>query len=604
MVVQSGLERRVRAILATNRARRPLGRRVGQTLLAMALAAAAAASMVSPFAPTIRGVLAAGPQEDTPPSRVRDEAPRAATPPAVAAAAKPEPIAKATKSLSPTMAQLFIADNDGSNMKPLEVLPEYGYQGSPKWSPDGKRIAFNVWKHGEDFKSGKIALVDADGGNPRVLIDGLMPSFSPRGDRLAFSRPGSDYGVWVMNTEGPAKDLLRIDESGWGTDWSPDDKLAYSIGTAGGANLAVFDLADKRRQLLFDEQQAPYKNLFWSMAWSPDGRRIAFKGLTTNGKYELGVVDARGEKLGLSHRFAGEVMASFAWSPDGSRVLFCTACPQRAYRSQMYLLDPDSDDPPQLLAGQDPRLHYVDVAWSADGKKIVASVMQPASEPQAERANISPEKLTARFVADFRGQRPDANARRLIESSDPRYASLEAEGLRIRLPAGDEKPDRAGISTKFEIRGDFELIAVFHSLTAHKPAEGWGAGLHLLLQSGSGPKDFILVERMLSGTGESVFATKHGHVDIDGQYQWKITHHPPNEVAAGKIKVVRKGATVYYLFAEYGTDEYDLFDEKVISDADIQLLKLEACAKDRQAGSELILDELEVRAEHLPGIVK
>jgi hypothetical protein len=340
------------------------------------------------------------------------------------------------------------------------------------------------------------------------------------------------------------------------------------------------------------------------MAWSPDGRRIAFKGLTTNGKYEVGIVDARGGKLGLNHRIEGEVMATFAWSPDGSRVLFCKACPQRAYRSQMYLLDLGSDDPPQLLAGQDPRLHYVDVAWSQDGKKILASAMQPASKAQAERANISPEMLKARFVANFRGQQPpDANVERLIANADPRYASLNTEGLHLHLPAGDEKPDRAGISTKFEIRGDFELIAVFHSLTAHKPAKGWGAGLHLLMQMGTGPKDFILVERMLSGAGESVFATKHGHVDLDGQYQWKITHHPPNEVAAGKIKVVRKGSVVYYMFAEYGTDEYNLFDEKVISDADIQLLKLEACAKDRQAGSELILDELEIRAEQLPGIV-
>jgi hypothetical protein len=230
--------------------------------------------------------------------------------------------------------------------------------------------------------------------------------------------------------------------------------------------------------------------------------------------------------------------------------------------------------------------------------------MQPLTRILAARADVSPEKLTARFVADFRGQRPDANARRLIESSDPRYVSLVDKGLRMHLPGGEKKPDRVGISTKFDIQGDFELIAVFHSLKVQQPARGWGAGFDLLLQLGSDPEDFILVERKLNGEGESVFATKHGHVDHNGKYHWKVTHCPPNEVAAGKIKVVRKGATVYYLFAEYGTDEYDLFDEKVISAEDARLLEFMACANDQQAGSEVILEALDLRAEELPRLVK
>ena len=93
-------------------------------------------------------------------------------------------------------------------------------------------------------------------------------------------------------------------------------------------------------------------------------------------------------------------------------------------------------------------------------------------------------------------------------------------------------------------------------------------------------------------------------MDADGQYQWKITHHPPNEVTAGNIKVVRKGAVVYYLFAEYGTDEYELFDEKVIGSEDVHLLKFVACANDRQAGSDVFLEKLEIRAEELPDLVK
>jgi Tol biopolymer transport system component len=172
----------------------------------------------------------------TQPAPARDVTPRAKSPPAAAVAAEPKsaakPAEKPAKRFSPTAVWLSVADSDGSGMKPLDILREYTFQGSPKWSPDGKRIAFNVWKDGESFNSGKIALVDADGGNPRILGDGLMPSFSPRGDRIVYSRPGTSYGVWVMSTEGPGKYLQRIDENGWGADWSPDGRLVYS--TAAG----------------------------------------------------------------------------------------------------------------------------------------------------------------------------------------------------------------------------------------------------------------------------------------------------------------------------------------------------------------------------------
>lgn len=540
-------------------------------------------------------------RDEAQPEHVRDNAPRAETSVPIALGPASEPAAEGQKRSAPAVARLYIASSDGSGMKPLEVLGEYAYHGSPRWSPDGKRIAFNVWKDGEDFTSGKIAVVDADGSNPRILGDGLMPSFSPRGDRICFSRPGTDYGVWVMNAAGPDRDLERIDENGWGADWSQDGRIVYATAAAGRANLIVFDPAAGSRQKLFDEQESPYKQIFWSMAWSPNCRRIVFKGLKTDDKYEVGIVDSRGEKIGLVHRIEEEVPATFAWNADGSRVLMCKVCPERARLIQMYLIDPDSDDPPRLVPKQNPLRNCVDVALSQDGNRIVVScLVQPLTLIRAARAAIPSEKLPARFVASFRDKPPDTNVRRLVETADARFSTPGDGGLRMRLPTGEEKPGQAGISAKFPIRGDFELIAVFHSLKVHKPGNGWGAGLDLLLQLGTDPKDFVLVERKLSGAGQSVFATKHGHVDAHGQYQWKITHHPPNEVTAGKIKVVRKGTVVYYLFAEYGTDDFHLLDEQVISAEDVHLLKFVACANDLQAGSDLVLERLEIRAEELP----
>ncbi len=60
----------------------------------------------------------------------------------------------------------------------------------PRWSPDGKRIAFL-----RGTRATKLWLMDADGGNQRALTDGSgsdrFPLWSPDGERIAFVRNGA-----------------------------------------------------------------------------------------------------------------------------------------------------------------------------------------------------------------------------------------------------------------------------------------------------------------------------------------------------------------------------------------------------------------------------
>jgi Tol biopolymer transport system component len=270
--------------------------------------------------------------------------------------------------------RLFIADSDGGNMKQLANLPEYQAQGSPAWSLDGKFIAFDAWKpqKGEDFSASQVIVVESDGGNPRVLGDGAMPCFSPEGHRIAFSGPKTG-GTWIMGSRGPDDELLQLDDRGWGTDWSRDGRIVYSIRLEGGANLVVYNFVEGRTVLLFDRQKTPYRQIYWNMAWSPDSKRIVFKGMNTEGKIEVGIVDARGEKFGFVRRHEGNTIpASFAWNPEKPRILFVEQTKDTQIY-QLFAVDPDTKDPPQLLPAQDSMRHYADIAYSPDGKKIVFS---------------------------------------------------------------------------------------------------------------------------------------------------------------------------------------------------------------------------------------
>lgn len=500
----------------------------------------------------------------------------------------------------PAISRLFIAQSDGSGMKQLFGMSDYEYHGSPRWSPDGKLLAFNVWNRGETDRNGQIAVMHADGGNARILVDGLMPSFSPDGKRIAFTRHQPHPGIWVVNVDGGKQELTQIDPTGWGADWSSGDKLAFPIMQDGQTNLAVYDMAKRQRELLWAADSCPYSRIFWGLAWSRDGKRIAFKGNTIAGQPELAIIDARGAKQGLNHRLQEDIQPGFAWNAEGE-ILFCKSCPERKGRSQVYALTADGNVPPQLLPGQDASRSFADVALSADGKQLaVMGLLQSPAQIRAVRADIAPERLTACFVANFRGKHQDLNALRLLAGTDARFLQPGEDGLRLNLPAGEKKPDQTGIVSDIRIRGDFELIAEFRSLNVEKPAEGWGAGFDLLMEMGQGPKDYILIERKVSGAGEHVLATKHANVGLDGRYKWNNQHAQPNDVVAGKLKVVRKKSMVYYLFANHDSEDYQLLDEKLISDADIQRLKFVVCAKDTPSGSDVILEQLSIRAESLP----
>jgi TolB protein len=274
--------------------------------------------------------------------------------------------------------RLFLTNVDGSEPKQLTVLPGFTSQGSPEWSRDGKLICFDVWKMGGSVATGQIAVVNADGTKPRIIGEGVMPSFSPGGKRIAFSR-ASVGGVWITSLDEPDQEPVQLDAAGWGTSWAPDGRIAFAISNGGGRNLAVVDLVDGTRELLFDAQTSPYRSIYWNMAWSPDSKRIVFKGITREGQVEVGVVDSRGEKFGHIRRPYSDVHESFTWSADGSRILVTKPCPERENLAQVYSFNPDKDEPLELLPKQDPQRASTTAASSPDGKQLVISCLMPVA---------------------------------------------------------------------------------------------------------------------------------------------------------------------------------------------------------------------------------
>jgi len=177
---------------------------------------------------------------------------------------------------------LKVAWPDGSHVRTLfrgEAID--GVHALPTWSPDGKWIAFNIWR-GENHV---LYVMRADGSHLRRLIDGTYPAWSPNGKLIAFERfkdRFSPYGIWVISPTG--KHARRITANGECQSWSPRGKriafLTDSSGLGPASRLVVMRADRHGRKVL-----APASDCYatgWAEpsppVWSRDGRSIYFVG--------------------------------------------------------------------------------------------------------------------------------------------------------------------------------------------------------------------------------------------------------------------------------------------------------------------------------------
>lgn len=105
---------------------------------------------------------------------------------------------------------VFESDRDGNDQDKVYAIDANGRHERrittsaandifPAWSPDGKLIAYCSVAN----RRAVIRLIRPDGQDDRVLVeDGCLPSWSPRGDRLAFERGRGEPGIYIVKVSG------------------------------------------------------------------------------------------------------------------------------------------------------------------------------------------------------------------------------------------------------------------------------------------------------------------------------------------------------------------------------------------------------------------
>jgi len=288
-----------------------------------------------------------------------------------------------------------------------QVLPPAATITNVAFSPDGNYIFFRKAENAiaSDFSLYRAPVL---GGTPKAIVQDVDSAFtfSPDGTRMAFIRANNPetgkYRLLETNLDGSNEKVLHIAPMGslarW-VAWSPDGKqIAYpevQPGTAlGGINL--FDLnSGKLQTLTFTDKS------IWEMAWSSagDGLFVIYqqKGPNYN-RRQIGYVALADGQLRSISRDTNSY-ATLSLSADGKTL----ATVQQKVASNFYVLpgegSPSADIRPSFSGGE----HIQFFNWTADGHLLTSDLtqlmrwdadgqnpIQLVSDPAANILSLSP----------------------------------------------------------------------------------------------------------------------------------------------------------------------------------------------------------------------
>jgi Tol biopolymer transport system component len=243
--------------------------------------------------------------------------------------------------------------------KATRLTSGMGFDGQPRYSPDGTTIVFVSDRSGYE----NLWLIDADGKNPRALTKDkdaqyISPAWSPDGKYLVVSRSktgilGSAYDMVLINKEGGTGMQLTGPGTGapasgppsplspppfnnyLGASVTPDNRYIYAAVKRGG--FKYDQMLDDRFQIgVYDRNTGKTYLRTTALgggmrpAVSPDGKWLAF-GSRLDNKTGLRLRNlSSGDEVLLARdiqrddsesRYTRDLMPGYAWTPDSKSVV-------------------------------------------------------------------------------------------------------------------------------------------------------------------------------------------------------------------------------------------------------------------------------------------
>ena len=251
---------------------------------------------------------------------------------------------------------------DGSDRRLVYADPNMNF-GSVDVSPDGKMVIFDSWPlTGFDPTTQQSFACNIDGSNFRAIAKGGMPKWSPDGRTIAFQ----DYttGVAVIDIDGTGKETVAMGRN------NPNWLSSYELAILQSArSIQILDLqTGQLRPATGANATSRY-----GYAISLNKSRLSYTTGTETSK--LIVSWMSGDKKTL---YTGAIPNGVAWHPNGKLVAFAVGyedlldLKNGKPPSQLQLADADTGTV-EAIPGQDKSKIYMNPCFSPDGQRIYFS---------------------------------------------------------------------------------------------------------------------------------------------------------------------------------------------------------------------------------------
>jgi TolB protein len=232
--------------------------------------------------------------------------------------------------------EVFVMRSDGRQKR---RLTHGGQNDEPRWSPDGRRIAY---VHGGCSNTGcspatrsSLWIMNANGSGQRRLTSGRSvdndPRWSPDGRWIAFTRGtactsnGCRLDIWLIRPNGTGARPLTRNGGSAEPSWSPDGKqIAFDGPSADGMrwDLYVMNADGKGARDLTAKVSNPNLSVA-RPAWSPDGQWIMYTPFGYIGS-TLTFISPGGTQGKTLNMHNGDDVSEPSWSPDGKWIVYET----------------------------------------------------------------------------------------------------------------------------------------------------------------------------------------------------------------------------------------------------------------------------------------
>ena len=247
----------------------------------------------------------------------------------------------------------------------------------PQLSPDGIHVAFvSRWIDAEKNQYfSNLWLVPTIGGKPRRFTVGdysdTSPRWSPDGQRIAFVSDRSDSSqIWLIPVDGgEAQQLTKLEEGSLGSlAWSPDGtKIAFTFRPKPSADRKA------EREAREKEHRSYPPRVIRRVGYREDGT-----GYNGGERWHLQTVSV---ETGVVNQLTSEDYDDYSptWSPDGKTIAFISNRPEDADLTpgyQDFWLIPSDGGAVRRLTKQSG--HMQSLVWSPDGAEIAYIWTRPS----------------------------------------------------------------------------------------------------------------------------------------------------------------------------------------------------------------------------------